>query len=673
MGLFSPLYLLGAFAVALPIYLHLLQQHKSTPLPFASLMFFEKRTQASIKHRRLKYLLLMALRIALLALLALAFANPYIKRRLSAGDGSQRWLIVVDESFSMRAGTRLEDAKREALALLDKRGASDRAQVAALGANLRLITDSTQDKGELSAAVAGIRGSDTHASYAELTRALRSIAQASPEPLDAHLFSDVQKSALPANFTDLQLPASIRLIVHPVADKPTPNWTILTTSAPAVLWDTKKTRVQATVAGFDTPAARRSITLLANGKAVGTKAVDVPANGRATVEFTGLDLPYGAARCEIKTDGGDAFPQDDRAIFAVERSDPRRVLFVHEARDTRSPLYFRTALGAGAESSFQLEAVTVEQSANLNPANYAFVVLSDVMSVPPSLEDALQKHAGSGGSIWIAAGSNTARKPTIPLFGEAVNEGKYFSRNGQMFAAVGETDATHPSVFRAARWEGVKFYYAVSVKPGNARVIAKLSDSTPLMLEKKVGEGRVLLFTSTFDNLANDFPLLPPFVPFVEQTARYLAGVVDRSAATGVGAFVELRSAKERSVNVDVIDPDGQHPLSLAEASKVQTYQIQREGFFEFRRANGRNELIAANPDRKESDLAPIPKENLDLWTGSGRGNGAASTNGGPAAQEEEEKPKYLWWWVMLLVLAAAAAESVLAARYLGVQREEGS
>jgi hypothetical protein len=148
--------------------------------------------------------------------------------------------------------------------------------------------------------------------------------------------------------------------------------------------------------------------------------------------------------------------------------------------------------------------------------------------------------------------------------------------------------------------------------------------------------------------------------------------MADRSSAVAVGAFVELRSAKERSVTVDVIDPDGQHPLSLTEASKAQTYQIQRAGFFEFRRANGRHELIAANPDRRESDLAPIPRENLDLWTGSGRGGGAAGNNGGSNSLEEEEKPKFLWWWAMVFVLLAAIAESAVAARYLGVQREEG-
>ena len=51
-------------------------KHQTTPLPFSSLMFFERRTQSSIKHRRLRYLLLFALRTALCSLLlALAFAH----------------------------------------------------------------------------------------------------------------------------------------------------------------------------------------------------------------------------------------------------------------------------------------------------------------------------------------------------------------------------------------------------------------------------------------------------------------------------------------------------------------------------------------------------------------------------------------------------------------------
>jgi hypothetical protein len=58
MGFLNPWFLLGLAAIGLPIYIHLLRRHVTTPLPFSSLMFFERGTQSSTRHRRLRYLLL---------------------------------------------------------------------------------------------------------------------------------------------------------------------------------------------------------------------------------------------------------------------------------------------------------------------------------------------------------------------------------------------------------------------------------------------------------------------------------------------------------------------------------------------------------------------------------------------------------------------------------------
>ena len=115
MGFLSPWFLVGALAVAVPMYLHLLRRHTTTPHPFSSLMFFERRTQTSTRQRRLRYLLLLSLRMAVLLLLAFAFASPYINRPVANASGDKLMLIAVDNSFSMRAGSRLADAKREAI------------------------------------------------------------------------------------------------------------------------------------------------------------------------------------------------------------------------------------------------------------------------------------------------------------------------------------------------------------------------------------------------------------------------------------------------------------------------------------------------------------------------------------------------------------------------------
>src|SRR5215469_15414942 len=130
MGLFAPWFLAGLVGLGFPLYLHLLKRQKNPPKPVPSLMLYESRTQSSTRHKRLHYLLLLSLRLAVLALMILAFANPFVNRSAAALASNRLILLVVDNSFSMRAGTRLADAKAAAVDVLASRGAA-RAQVAA--------------------------------------------------------------------------------------------------------------------------------------------------------------------------------------------------------------------------------------------------------------------------------------------------------------------------------------------------------------------------------------------------------------------------------------------------------------------------------------------------------------------------------------------------------------
>jgi hypothetical protein len=665
MGFLSPWYLAGLLAAAIPVYFHLLRQHQSTPRPFSSLMFFERSTQSSIRHRRLRYLALLAARLALLVLLALTFASPYVLRPVApTGEGRRLLLVVVDRSFSMRAGDRLERARQEALGVLARRNPTVPAQVAALDSQLALLTRPGADSGELAAAVRSIQASDARSSFGELVRALRAQVESSHTFLDVHFISDMQRSSMPPGFADLALGQGARLTLHRVAETE-PNFTVENVIAPASIFDPSKVRVQATISGYNTPAARRSVSLVAAGKVLETKSVELPAGGRATVEFSSLAAPYGFTRCEVRLDAADSLAADDRFQFAVERADPRQLLFVHEARDTRSLLYFRAALESAQNSAFRIQPVAADQSGGVEPARYPVVVLSDVERLPESFEQKLKQHVRTGGAVFIAAGPAAARNRRLPLFDERVIESRYAARTAERFQAGVAVDPAHPALRRAAGWEAVKFYQAVRVEPGAARVIARLSDETPLLMEKAAGEGRILLFASTLDNIANDFPLHPSFVPFIEQTVNYLGRIERRTSNLPVGAFVELRSSAEQGQAVEVIGPDGARALTLEEAAKAQTLPLVREGFYELRRANNRNEMVAVNADRREADLTTVAPETLALWENTAEGKAEPA----PGANSVE-KPFSLWWYVLLAVLAAALVESVLASRYLSVERE---
>jgi hypothetical protein len=667
MGFLTPWFLAGAAAVGLPVWLHLLRKHKTTPLPFGSLMFFEKRTQSSVKHRRLRYLLLFAARALLVLLLVLAFAHPFIRRQVLGGSrANEVAVLAIDNSMSMRSGTKLSQAKNQAKSAIDGLRPGQKAQVLAFGSRIQVMSEVTDDRNSLKAAVDSIQPGDARTSYGELSRSVRSIASSLKLPLAVEMYSDLQQSGWPTNFNDLRLSADVRLHPHAIDAKEQPNFAVENVVVPRRVFDGKKNRVLVTVVGYGTKKATRTVSLVMNGRVVETKQAEVPEGGRAGVEFLSLEVPYGRNKGEVRIDSADVLPVDDTFYFSVERADPKKALFVQESAGSRGLLYFRAALDAAGQSAFEIDPATQDQVANINPSKYAFVVLNDLATIPGPFETALHEYVRGGGSVLVTLGVRSTQRTKVPVTGEAIEGGKYSGREGERFQAVSFLDASHPSILKGDKWDDVKFYHTVRVNPSTSRVAARLSDQTPLLLDQQIGEGHVLVFASTFDNLENDFPIHASFVPFIEHTSRYLGRLDAGPASTMVGDFAELRDSKEKGAAVDVLDPKGERALGLEEATKAQNIQFTIAGFYDIRRPNGRNELVAVNADRHESDLTPVAQESLTLWQNTA--TGVANAAGGAA--DDTNKPVSLWWYVMIVVLLIAVAESLLGNQHLSVDKE---
>jgi len=670
LGFLAPWFIGGLALLGLPVYVHLLRQYKQKPIPFSSLMFFERRTQSSIKHRRLKYLLLFSLRCLFVALLALAFARPYMHSTTIARANTGRTMIfAVDNSFSMNQDDRFANAKKGALAEINAMHADDRGQVVSFGGASKLLTDMTQDKQSLRAAVNGLEPGEDTSSYAELSRVLRSTSESLKTDIVAHVFTDDQKSSLPAAFSDLKLDDGTKLEIHSVASEPIPNWAVENVEAPRRVFDTKKVRTVATIAGYGTVDAVRKVTLLANGKPLETKQIKVPANGRAAVEFLTLDAPYGLTRCEVEVDSADAFPQDDHWLFSVERADPKPALLVHGDTDSASPLYFKTALESSSEPAFNLESLPSNQVSNVNVPKYAFVILSDPGPLPDRFENALEKYVQAGGSVLITLGKNATPGRHVPVADLQIMGLHTVVPQHESTMTVASVDASYPAFARAQNWGGVEFFQAAKLQLPQAapdiRVAATLSDGTPLFIDKQIGSGHVLIFTSAIDNIASNLPVEPVWLPFLDQTTHEMGGIGTGPGTYKVGAYVELRTVREKGVPVEIVGPGEKRLLSLAESTKAQTFQFPSQGFFDIRRANGREELAAVNADRRESDFALIPPETLQLWKNTGIASTSGQSSGSTSAANQRDDKAELWWWVLAILAVLAVAESVLGNRQM--------
>ncbi len=206
-GFVHPEYVIGAALAAVPLLIHLLNRQRFKPMSWAAMRFVEAAYRKTRRRARLENLLLLLLRMAVIALLALAISRPFVGARsaLSGMTESRRDLaLIIDASYSTgwRDGTRtvfereIAHAREMLSALNGPRG--DRARLVVAARVPRLLSWRTPEDArdlldtlnapsdeplDLAAALGEVR---EHAE--ELARG-EGVAN-----LEIHLLSDLQRS-----------------------------------------------------------------------------------------------------------------------------------------------------------------------------------------------------------------------------------------------------------------------------------------------------------------------------------------------------------------------------------------------------------------------------------------------------------------------------------------------
>ncbi len=669
MDLLSPWFLAGGLAVGLPLWLHLMRRQNPVRLEFSSLMFFRTRTETTVRERRLQHLLLLAWRLALLLLLALAFARPVWKRppTLVAGELPTLHIVAVDTSMSMQYGTRWQAALEAARGIVDSLGNADRAQIIANGPSVSVLTEATADVSALRSALAGLEPTDARNSYGDVIEAVRTLVGTETAAVEVHLVTDLQRSAMPARFQDLVLPGSAELTIHDVAGTESANWAIDSINGSARLYGEARPKLEVTVANFGREAAERTVSLWIDGRPAGSERRTVPAGGRATYGFGIADPPRGFSRAEFRLEPSDRLAADDVRRIGLDNSDPDRILFVTQAARQRDLMYFRSAVQASAALQYRLESASPGEAGRLDPGAYALVVLSDVSRLDGGFETRLRAWVEAGGAAFVALGPNSALERRAPLTGHALEQPLASERGGRPFQVAGEADRSHPVVSAVEGLRPVKFYLYARVRPeGSDTIPMRLGNGDPILIERPVGSGRVLVFASSLDNVWNDLPITPVFVPFVAEVTQSLTGAGAKRGRAMLGDVLELGARRGAAKAIQVISPSGEAVLSLSDSVIRETVPLDSLGFYEIR-GGGRSELVAVNPDPRESSLARIEEDTLAVWQSTGRAASAApETAAGPSTATPAWRA---WRLVLILLLGTALLESALGNRHLDAAR----
>lgn len=659
MSLLAPFFLAGLLAIGLPLWLHRLSSDNPNKQRFSSLMFLEPGEPRRVLAKKLQYLLLLALRIAVLVLLALAFAQPAIWRSPSAGDadGARLHLIVLDGSASMQHDDRWERARDAANDVLDDLGGDDRAQLVLAGRIFEVLGSATNDVAALRQTLNTVEPGVFRIDYGQLMRSVDGVLRTAELPVVIDLVTDAQNTSLPTRFGELAPRRPAEIVVHDVGGGAAQNWTVDSFGASALTGE-----ISASVRSFADEPATKTLTLTQNGRIIAEQTVEVPARGRAQAEFAALDLASGPNRVEIALTPEDDLAADDHRYLSLQRPEPRNVLVLTADARGRGALYAAAALETVAALALKTEVKVPSDMGSRPLTGYSFVVVTDAGLLGGGEIAQLQSYVENGGRVLLAFGPRSSGIASVPITGQTLRSSPQMGNAAGI--AIGEVDASHPALRGVQELRAATFSRYLAIEPAAAdRVLVRLADGTPLLLERTQGAGRVLLFTSSLDREWNDLPVQPAFVPLIAGVANHLLGGAGFSSEADLGSTLAVRALGLQGGRI--FDPRGEAAQGIGAGS--DDVLLDQVGFYEVV-GGGRTELVAVNFDARESDLAAIEPATLDRWRGLGvRAGEQARQAAAPVAADEV--PTSLGQWFLILLLVLVVVESTVGNWHLRIRR----
>jgi hypothetical protein len=673
MSFLTPLFLVGLAGLAIPVLLHLIQKERKNVVQFPSLMFLRRIPYQSVRRRRIRNWLLLAMRLAALALIVLAFARPFLRRTEipARASGAREVVILLDRSYSMGYGGKWPQAIAAAQNAINGLTSADRASVVLFSSNTEVALRSASDRGRLRAAVDTQQPSAGATRYGPALKLAGSILSESAIPRrEAILISDFQRGGWQGG-EGVRLPDGAVLTPVSIADSGKSNLSIV----PVTLQQSEfqgQQRFAVTTGAVnhgDAAVTNVEVALEVGGRAIQSRRVNVAAHSSASVSFDPVTVSDRNVRATVKL-ADDALARDNTFNFVVTPEKAVTVLIGERPGSARnSSLYLTRAVAVSESPRIDGKLRQVDSLSNEDLASASVVILNDA-PIAQSTAERLQAFVQRGGGLFVVAGDKSSWPSVVDILpgtpGDAVD------RTRTTAARLGALEYGHPlfEVFRGPRtgdFASARFYGFRSVTPvQGAATLARFDDGQPALLERRVGTGRVLMWTSTLDTTWSDLALKPVFVPFVHRIVRYL------------GAYREPRPW--RTVG-DVVDPGLQAPLKGSDVSRValtpsgsrisldgdgpEVLELAEQGFYEFRAQGSTTDepvVVASNVDLAESDLTPLDPQEIAA-AALGRAGGDAAGPQAPPTDDAQESAQRVWWYLLFAGLLLLGAETVVANR----------
>ncbi|MEW5851669.1 MAG: BatA domain-containing protein [Myxococcota bacterium] len=689
--------LLPVLAVAaLPLVVHLISRRKAREVRFAAMEFVLRSQQRSARRIQLRQWLLLLIRTLALLALAGAILGPMLaepQQQAAGAKAAVKHVFAIDVTASMMAAPndepRWELAVKKARAALKDLPAEEPVAVVVCGASPQsLVEPPTFDRAVADGALDQVKGTlESGDLPACLARAKLALGSALEGPARITLFTDgarhawTSRAAVDLRGVDIRVvrpdkesPVNRAIRSITVAAAPEAGARSVSVEVELEAWGhADGEEVEITLAVDGAPASRSSVVLKGAG----------PWQKRFTHALTGT-APVHDLSVALSAD---ALTHDDTLWLPVKAPREVNVLVVDGDPQTVAwrdeVFYLERALRAPPKSGGRLSLKVLAQAPTPQEIEAADVVmLCNVRSLPAPAVGALRAHVKRGGGLFISGGDhvdvdfyNGSLMDLLPqaLRGEK-SRVELDDPARKEVLGLGHVEVDHPILapFNGQRPEGLtraRTDTLLLLETGSRterEVLMRFSNEAPALLERRVGMGRVLLWTTTVDRDWSDLAIRPGFLPLMQQAVLYLADALEdsrpRHTSHGEVRQVQVRKGVARVV---VRSPSGaeQEVPVREEDARVAVRGLKELGIHQVLMNPPEGELtevpgerFAVWPDTAESDLVPLSEEELAARMPQGARylkDGGAS---GPLQQP-------MWPYLLAMLSLLFLAEGVLARR----------
>ena len=643
----NPLFLFGLGAAILPILIHRLTQNKPIPREFSAVRLLLQSQRITARARRLKHLLLLALRILAVLTIAFMMARPVLVRPgFAALSRSGALVLILDNSLSMGyredRGQRYELAKKAAREALE----GFEGQIALIPtvsvqrAQAPQWMKPEEALGDIESIPLSFGRGDTASALTLAHRQLKGLKVAK----QVVILSDMARSDWEG--LDLSRLGSISdadvMFARIGGATRDSNFRIKDVSLTAgEIVAGVPTRLEVTASNLSDQPGTTLVQLSLSGARVDQKSADLKAGQDGKVSFDLLVEKAGWIDGEVKV-SGDRLSSDDLFYFPLKVGEKVKVLIVDGDPKTSlrasESYYLVSALRPGEleGSPFLTRVITENEMTRVDLRTYDAVFLLNVAK--PDLFR-LASFLEMGRPVFLFLGDRVVPE-AYNSFSLAPWRIVKLNEVGERPDSIARVDSSRGTLKFMARLEdslksaSFRAYFRVE---GMARNLLTLKNQDPLLLEADVAGSKLFVFTSSADLEWNDLPLKAAFLPLIQGLAKDAVGLTGTSLPAGIMIGEPF---KEKGRPLQLRGPQGGPGI----------YQFRLPAG-EFRRG--------VNPPPEESDLAKVGEDELQKKFGAIDVKVVEYREGG--LRNLQGARKELWPTLLGLLLAVLVLEMVLA------------